>query len=744
MTTLNEKSERGHDFGTAPVFLAAISTILGAILFLRFGYAVGHVGLMGGLGIILIAHMITIPTALAVSEIATNQKVEGGGEYFIISRSFGRSIGGTIGIALYFSQAVSVAFYLLAFAEAFAPIFSWINSTGLLPFPVSDMRLVSVPFGVLLIYVILKKGASLGVSMLWGVFAVLVASLVSFFLGSGTGQAPQTIFGHIADPDSFQKVFAICFPAFTGMTAGVGLSGDLKNPRWSIPAGTMLATVVGMGVYVAVVYKLAGFALPENLASDQFIMAKIAAWGPLIYFGLAAATISSAIGSLMIAPRTLQALAKDGLLPGAQLNALIAKGRGKVNEPYNATLVSGVLAIAVIMLGNIDAVAQIISMFFMVTYGALCGISFLEHFAANPSYRPAFRTRWFLSLFGAVMCILMMFQMSPLYAIIAIASMTLLHLALSRYATQDKSLTAIFQGVLFQLTRHLHMAAQKRYASSHAKDWRPSFIMVSEDTLEHISALDFLRWISHRYGFSTLIHYIPGKLSAETTKISRQMLRRLIEMTASSRAAVFVDTVVSPTYETALAQMTQVAGISGLENNSVLFEIPHGEPDAVAKTVKNCRIVAGLDMNICILRSSARRFGYRRQLHVWLTQEDEANARLMILLAFIIAGHPDWKDCEISVFASFPKEEMESQREKLTERILSERLPISLKRLRVTPYSGDDLFESQVVRTSAEADLTLLGFDTEELVGKDGGMLSSFTGLHDVLFVDGRQEIAIR
>lgn len=637
-----------------------------------------------------------------------------------------------------------MAFYLLAFSEAFAPVFAWVNSTGFLPFHVSDMRLVSVPFGVLLIMLILKKGASLGVSMLWGVFAILAASLVSFFLGSGAQTLPHSMFGTVADGDSFQKVFAICFPAFTGMTAGVGLSGDLKNPRWSIPAGTILATVVGMGVYVAIVYKLAAFATPADLASDQFIMAKIAAWGPLIYFGLAAATISSAIGSLMIAPRTLQALAKDGLLPGAQVNSLLAKGVGKVNEPYNATLVSGAMAMGVIMLGDIDAVAQIISMFFMVTYGALCGISFLEHFAANPSYRPAFRTRWYISLFGAIMCFLMMFQMSPLYAVIAIVTMALIHLALSRAAARDKSLTAIFQGVLFQLTRHLHMAAQKRYASAYAKDWRPSFIMVSEDTFERISALDFLRWISHRYGFSTLIHYIPGKLSAETTKVSRQLLRRLIEMTASSRAAVFVDTVVSPTYETALAQMAQVAGISGLENNSVLFEIPHDDPDAVAKTMKNSRIISGLDMNICILRSSARRFGYRRQIHVWLTQEDECNARLMILLAFIIAGHPEWKDSEISVFASFPREEMEKQREKLAERILSERLPISLKRLRVTPFSGDDLFESQVVRTSAEADLTLLGFDTDTFATKDGDILSSFAGLHDVLFVDARQEIAIR
>lgn len=744
MATTNGSQERGHDFGTAPVFLAAISTILGAILFLRFGYAVGNVGLLGAFGIILIGHMITVPTALAVSEIATNQKVEGGGEYFIISRSFGRSIGGTIGIALYFSQALSVAFYLIAFAEAFKPVFVWLNSTGWLPFQFADARLVSVPAGCLLLLVILKKGASLGVSLLWGVSAILVASLASFFFGHSTAAAAPSILETVSRPDSFQTVFAICFPAFTGMTAGVGLSGDLRNPRWSIPAGTISATLVGMVVYTAVVLKLASSASSADLATDQFIMAKIAAWGPLVYIGLGAATLSSAVGSLLIAPRTLQALAKDGLLPGAGMNVLLANGRGKVNEPFNATLVSGALALAVVLLGNIDAVAKIISMFFMVTYGTLCGISFLEHFAANPSYRPAFRTRWYISLFGAIMCFLMMFQMSPLYAVVAIFMMVLIHLALSRSRAPDNSLTAIFQGVLFQLTRHLHMAAQKRYASTHAKDWRPSFIMVSEDTFERISALDFLRWVSHRYGFSTLIHYIPGRLTAETTKVSRQLLGRLIEMTASNRASVFVDTVVSPTYETALAQMAQVAGISGLENNSVLFEFPQDRADSAARAVTNCRIVAGLDMNICLLRSSARRFGDHRQLHVWITQDDEGNASLMILLAFIIAGHSDWKGCEISVFASFPAAEMESQREKLAERILSERLPISLKKLKVIPFSGDDLFESQVVRMSAAADLTLLGFDTEEFLKNDGALFSSFAGLHDVLFVDARQEITIR
>ena len=108
----------GHGFGTMPVFLAAISTILGAIMFLRFGYAVGNVGLVGALAIIVLGHLVTVPTALAISEIATNRKVEGGGEYYIISRSFGTTIGSAIGVSLYLSQAISVSFYMIAFAEA--------------------------------------------------------------------------------------------------------------------------------------------------------------------------------------------------------------------------------------------------------------------------------------------------------------------------------------------------------------------------------------------------------------------------------------------------------------------------------------------------------------------------------------------------------------------------------------------------------------------------------------------------
>ena len=150
-------------------------------MFLRFGYAVGHVGLLGALMIIVLGHMVTIPTALAIAEIATNRQVEGGGEYYIISRSFGTTIGGTIGLSLYMSQAISVAFYMIAFAEAFRPIAPMIESYAGIPF---DPRIISLPGSIILVLAVILRGAGIGVKTLWFVAAILAVSLVSFFLGS--------------------------------------------------------------------------------------------------------------------------------------------------------------------------------------------------------------------------------------------------------------------------------------------------------------------------------------------------------------------------------------------------------------------------------------------------------------------------------------------------------------------------------------------------------------------------------
>ena len=422
----------GHGFGTAPVFLASISTILGAILFLRFGYAVSDVGLLGTLLIIAIAHLVTIPTVLAVSEIATNRRVAGGGAYYIISRSFGTRIGGVVGIALYLSQAISVAFYLVAFAEAFRPAYAWIESAWGFAM---DPRFVSLPATAVLLAVVFVKGADMGVRVLWVVCLILAGSIAAFLLGSAPDAIRPETFSLTArrsDPHSFAVVFAIIFPAFTGMIAGLGLSGDLKNPHRSIPLGTIGATLAGMAIYVVVAIKLAISVSPEELHADQFVMARVAVWGPSVYIGLAAATLSSALGSILVAPRTLQALGQDRVLPFPALNRLLARRFGDAGEPRWAIALSGAIAICFVAVGDVDFIAQILTLFFLVTYGTLCTLSFLEYFAGNPSYRPTFRSRWYISLLGAVMCALLLVRMNAVHALVALVVLAILYVGISR------------------------------------------------------------------------------------------------------------------------------------------------------------------------------------------------------------------------------------------------------------------------------------------------------------------------
>ncbi|MFN3323860.1 MAG: amino acid permease [Bryobacteraceae bacterium] len=733
---------KGHGFGTAPVFLAAISTILGAVMFLRFGYAVGHLGLTATIVLIILGHMVTVPTAMAVAEISTNRRVEGGGEYFMISRSFGTTIGGAIGVSLYLSQAVSVAFYMIAFAEAFRPMLDWIQSNvGI----ATDPRMVSVPFTILLVATIIYKGAELGVRALWVVCAILAVSLTLFFLGKGPGASPDgsiPMSAHIAEAHPFNLVFAIVFPAFTGMTAGVGLSGDLKNPRRSIPLGTLSATVVGMLVYICIAVKLAANVTPEQLASDQLIMSKIALWGPIIPIGLAAATISSALGSILIAPRTLQALARDRVLPSLRLNAILAHGRGKTNEPVHATIVSGTLALLFVAMGDVDFVAQIISMFFMVTYGAICSISFLEHFAGNPSYRPSFQSRWYVSLLGAFMCFMMMFQMQPLYAVLSLSLMAAMYQGLRHTRRGERNLTAIIQGVIFQLTRKLQIAVQKSRADSLSGDWRPSVIGFSRNKGGRLGQFDLLRWICHRHGFGEFIQYIEGRLSPDSELYSRAVAEKLIQRAEMSEAGIYVDTIISPSFETALAQVVQLPGISGLPNNTVLFEFTASNTDEFVEVQKGAQLVAPLGFNVCILRSSAARFGFRRNIHIWLTKNDFQNAPLMILLSYIIIGHPDWDKAEISIFVCFPESETEEGLSQLNNMITEGRLPISHKNVSAVPYSNEARLEDSMMALSGEADLTVLGLTMEELQG-DGHRLLCSPNLKDVLFVLAMQKISI-
>ncbi|CAM2007137.1 amino acid permease [Acanthopleuribacter pedis] len=727
-------STPGPKLGTAPVFLTAISTILGAIMFLRFGYAVAHVGVLGVFLIILLGHLVTIPTGMAIAEIATNQKVEGGGEYYIISRSFGMTIGGAIGLALFLSQAVSVAFYVIAFAEAFRPVFAWLQADhGIV---ITDMRVVSMPAALLLCAIVLYKGADLGMKVLYVVVAVLALSLVFFFFGAPISAPPEDmsfLTRTVADPDPFFYVFAICFPAFTGMTAGVGLSGDLKNTRRSIPLGTLSATIFGMVVYLALAYFLGYRATPEELNSNPLVMGEIAIWEPIIPIGLACATFSSAVGSILVAPRTLQAIGADDLFPGKEVGKWLSKGKGASNEPFNATLVVSVIAVLFVGLGDVNSVAEIISMFFMVAYGSICLISFLEHFAADPAYRPTFNSRWYISLFGAVMCFFMMFQMNAFYAFLSLSIMTLVYLVIS-YTNPDKSgLAAIFQGVIFQFSRQIQIFMQKRRQAQDVLNWRPSVVCVSASTFTRTSALDLLRWMSHRHGFGTYIHFIRGYLSKETKQVADETMARLLRLIKVGRGRVFVDTIVSPSETSAISQVIQLPGVSGHENNGLLMEFSKRDPVDLAGIISHATLVAANQFDFFILASSDRNFGYRSEIHLWITPQDEDNANLMILLAYIFQGDPDWRDGAVKIFAAYPERKMSEEEERLRVLVRAGRLPISPNNITMIPYA--DTVKALVNQHSRDADLVILGYRNEMVKHFGEGLFQGYDAVGDVLFV---------
>ena len=473
-------------------------------------------------------------------------------------------------------------------------------------------------------------------------------------------------------------------------------------------------------------------------------MVQIAVWGPAIYFGLAAAALSSALGSILVAPRTLQALARDNVLPVPQLNRWLRQGRGEAQEPVYATWVSSAIAIVFVLAGGIDFIAQILSMFFMVTYGALCAVSFLEYFAGNPSYRPTFRSRWYLSLLGAVMCGLMMIQMNVLYAFVSLLLMMTIYAGLRRSRRGERDLTAIFQGTMFQLTRRLQIVLQKNRMEGSMGGWRPSIVAVTRFGERRLGHFDLLRWICHRHGFGQFIQFFQGEYSFAEEIEARTQVNALIERTELSGAGIFVDSLISPSFQMALGQTLQLPGISGLPNNCVLLEFDKDRPEEIDEVAQGSLLVSGSFFNVLVLRSTHYRFGYRASIHVWVTDDSLGNAAMMMLLAYIIVGHPEWRRAQIRLFVCFESGDVEREADKLSRLMTEGRLPISRQNVTTVTCRAGDSLEREVERRSASADLVIAGLERSDFEPNSAPeALMRYGGANDVLFVHSSEQISI-
>ncbi|NNK62188.1 MAG: amino acid permease, partial [Gemmatimonadetes bacterium] len=353
------------------VFTPSLLTILGVIMYLRFGWVVGNVGLLGTLVIVTLSTLITFLTALSIAAIATDQRVRTGGAYYMISRSLGIETGGAVGIPLFLAQALSVALYTVGFAESVVGAF-----------PGADARTVGVitTIAVALLALISARVAIRSQYIIMGAIALSLISLVlgspldpasagAVNVGPGGGTGPLGPEAIEAARQPFWVVFAVFFPAVTGIMAGVNMSGDLAEPNKSIPRGTFAAIGVGYLIYMGLPLLLAARADEASLLLDPLVMRRISLWGDAILLGVWGATLSSAVGSILGAPRVLQALARDGVLP--RRLRWLGKGSGADDTPRAGTIVTLVLALGAVWVGDLNLIAPVLTMFFLTTYGVL-------------------------------------------------------------------------------------------------------------------------------------------------------------------------------------------------------------------------------------------------------------------------------------------------------------------------------------------------------------------------------------
>ncbi|MBE8221776.1 MAG: amino acid permease [Bdellovibrionales bacterium] len=464
-------------FGTFEgVFIPSILTILGIIMYLRMGWVVANAGLVGTLVIISVSSFITFLTALSVSSMATNMKVKSGGIYYVISRSFGIEVGAAIGIPLFLSQVIGITFYLAGFSESLKYIFP--NASSTIIAVISLLGLTALTY----------YSTDLAMKVQTFIFIAIVLSLVSLFLGQPVAETNANLPLNFSTV-SYLAVFALFFPAVTGISTGLSMSGDLKNPAKSIPLGTMAAVIVGYIIYMAVAVALYYFAPANLLNSNSLIVTKIAYFAPIIFLGIWTASLSSALGSLLAAPRTLQALAKDNVLP-----KILGKEFGISKSPHIATFISILFAGGALFLGGIDIIAPILSMFFLTSYGALNLAAGLESFMKNPSWRPQFKTHWSLSFLGAALCFSAMFLIHAPSTILAFISCFCIYL-ITHLRNISSSWSDIRQG-LFIMTARFALQKISSYKKE-ARTWRPHILFIQVLENNFTSSLTNLIYMKH-------------------------------------------------------------------------------------------------------------------------------------------------------------------------------------------------------------------------------------------------------
>jgi len=705
-----EPEHSGAGLGTFKgVFTPSILTILGVIMYLRFGWVVGNVGLILTLVIVVACTAVTFVTALSMSSIATDRQVRGGGAYFMISRSLGLETGGAVGIPLYFALALSMALYILGFAEIVGDMF-----------PRLDQRWVGVVTAIAVAGLAVRS-ADLALRSQYFVMAVIGLSLLSFFLGGPVEAVPAEAMEPVQPappriPVGFWVAFAVFFPAVTGIEAGVNMSGDLKNPARSIPMGTFAALAVGFVVYMTMPFVFDAWADPDTLVDDPFIMRRMAFWGPLILLGAMGATLSSAMGSILGAPRVLQAMARDEVLPRPL--RFLGRGSGEDDAPRVGTVFTLGIALLAIYFGDLNAVAPVLTMFFLTSYLTVNLAAGIEGFLQSPSFRPAFRINWVVPMLGAVACLLFMFLIHAPATIVAAGVVLGVFIWLQRRGLKG-TWGDVRGGLWLALIR---MGLLRVGGRADARNWRPHPLVLAGEPTRRWPLVDFANAITHNRGLVTVAKVLPEEEA--DSAVQTQVEERIHAFLKSRGIEAFARAVAAPDPFTGAKRLVEVYGFGRLVPNTVIL----GASEKPERRDRYCQMIATFHRkgrNVVILRDPEHTgFGQRRTIDVWWGGL-QANGGLMLVLAYLLRTNVEWEEARVRLKLAVKTQEAADAARQEMGALLGD-LRIGEVHLDVLVEEGRP-FAEVLREASADADIVFLG-----LAAPDENFRASYDRLQEM------------
>lgn len=649
-------------FGTfGGVFVPTLLTILGVIMYLRTGWVVGNAGFGGAVLIVLIAFLITGCTGLSMSSFVTNIRVGAGGAFSMISQSLGIEVGGAIGVPLYVSQALAVVMYIFGFREGWL----WIFPDH--PAILIDITVFAVIMGITLI------STALAFRVQYAILAIIIVSLFSVAGAAAMGSMEHSVtwWGEFPGASeegfsgsSFWLVFAVFFPASTGIMAGANMSGELGNPRKSIPVGTMSAIGLSLMVYLVLTYWLATSATTEELLNNYTIMIDRAYWGPPVLAGLLAATFSSALASFVGAPRILQALGVHNIISGGSwFSARTAKG-----EPRNAMFITGGLVLIGLLVRDLNSIAPLITMIFLITYTMINFIVFIEQTLGLISFRPTLRVPRIVPLVGLVGCVFVMFIIDATVSLIAMVLIVMLYFVLMH--RQLKSPFGDVRSGLFEAVAEWAAKRVKMMRGTAQRAWKPNILLPTDDARRLAGLYRLVHDLAYPVGSVKLLGVAEsGNVDVMQGKIIESQVSLQQEGVFASSAVVE-----AKSFSDAIVSSMQTLSGAFFRPNVLLLELPadkelHQSLSHVIDEAHRERLGVAL-----IVEHDEIGLGRRKRINLWLPdrspdwemQMEFENLDLAILLAYRLWD--SWKG-ELTMIQTVNNKKDQKKAEQFLERL---------------------------------------------------------------------------